>query len=269
LKDYYRILEVAGNATQAEIRKAYYKKAHLFHPDKTTDPKHHQIFLDINEAYEILGNKQKREVYHYRWVNFHNPPKAKVYAGTNSQTHARPQSQQRPRPYYTAHYQNYTKPTFQEYEPFLRRVCQLVLLVSMLLVADKYLAHQLENEVVTRIDLPQTDVRNESAVYVSTSNTQFRINFTDFLDLSPLPGQPITVWRTPFFNQITHVYLQNEKHAVNKGTVYHNFFLLLLMQMAAAAAGLNKRLRWPARMNAGIIAGCFGAITLILLYLGF
>ena len=84
-----------------------------------------------------------------------------------------------------------------------------------------------------------------------------------------MPGQQITLWRTPFFNQITHVYLDQEKYPVNKGTVYHNFFILLLLQMAAAATSLNKRFRWPARMNAGIIASCFGIITFILLYLGF
>jgi len=59
-KDYYQILGVQKNASSDEIKKAYYKLAHKFHPDKGGDEKK---FKEINEAYQVLSNKEKRSQY--------------------------------------------------------------------------------------------------------------------------------------------------------------------------------------------------------------
>ncbi len=59
-KDYYNILGVAKDASQAEIKTAFRKKAHEFHPDKGGDE---AKFKEINEAYQVLGNDQKRKQY--------------------------------------------------------------------------------------------------------------------------------------------------------------------------------------------------------------
>ena len=58
--DYYQILGVARNATEQEIKKAYRKLAHKYHPDKGGDEKK---FKEINEAYQILSDKNKKEQY--------------------------------------------------------------------------------------------------------------------------------------------------------------------------------------------------------------
>lgn len=59
-KDYYQILGVNKNASPDEIKKAYYKLAHKYHPDKGGDEKK---FKEINEAYQVLSNKEKRTQY--------------------------------------------------------------------------------------------------------------------------------------------------------------------------------------------------------------
>ncbi len=60
-KDYYKILGVDRGASEDEIKKAFRKKAHEHHPDKTggDDAK----FKEANEAYQVLSNKQKRTQY--------------------------------------------------------------------------------------------------------------------------------------------------------------------------------------------------------------
>lgn len=63
-KDYYEVLGVNKNASESEIKKAYRKKAKKYHPDANhqsddTDAK----FKEATEAYEILGDKSKREQY--------------------------------------------------------------------------------------------------------------------------------------------------------------------------------------------------------------
>ncbi len=63
-EDYYAILGVSKTATQVEIKKAYRKKAIEFHPDKNPgDAKAEEQFKKAAEAYEILGDPDKRAKY--------------------------------------------------------------------------------------------------------------------------------------------------------------------------------------------------------------
>jgi molecular chaperone DnaJ len=61
-KDYYKILGVAKSASPEEIKKAYRRLAHQFHPDKG-EGGDEQKFKEVNEAYQVLGNTQKRAQY--------------------------------------------------------------------------------------------------------------------------------------------------------------------------------------------------------------
>jgi curved DNA-binding protein len=63
-KDYYKVLGVAKGASQDEIKKAYKKLAIKFHPDKNPgDKKAEERFKEITEAYEVLGDADKRRKY--------------------------------------------------------------------------------------------------------------------------------------------------------------------------------------------------------------
>jgi curved DNA-binding protein len=63
-KDYYKILGVDKTATQDEIKKAFRKLAIKYHPDKNKgDKKSEEKFKEINEANEVLGDKEKRKKY--------------------------------------------------------------------------------------------------------------------------------------------------------------------------------------------------------------
>ncbi len=63
-KDYYAILGVSKNATQDELKKAYRKLAVKYHPDKNQGNKEaEEKFKEINEAYDILKDDQKRAAY--------------------------------------------------------------------------------------------------------------------------------------------------------------------------------------------------------------
>lgn len=62
-KDYYQILGVARDASLADIKKAYRKLAHLYHPDVSKDPKGEEKFKAAAEAYATLKNTEKRAEY--------------------------------------------------------------------------------------------------------------------------------------------------------------------------------------------------------------
>ncbi len=63
-RDYYEILGVPKNASEADIKKAYRKKAVQYHPDKNPDDKKaEEKFKEVGEAFEILSDDQKRAAY--------------------------------------------------------------------------------------------------------------------------------------------------------------------------------------------------------------
>ncbi len=62
-KSLYETLGVSDNATEAEIKKSYRKLARQFHPDVNKDPDAEDKFKEINAAYEVLSDKEKKSQY--------------------------------------------------------------------------------------------------------------------------------------------------------------------------------------------------------------
>ncbi|MDD2291993.1 MAG: J domain-containing protein [Aliarcobacter sp.] len=62
-KSLYETLEVAENASADEIKKAYRKLARKYHPDVNKDPQAEDKFKEINAAYEVLSNPEKKQQY--------------------------------------------------------------------------------------------------------------------------------------------------------------------------------------------------------------
>jgi molecular chaperone DnaJ len=63
-EDYYKLLGISKNATEAEIKKAYRKMAIKYHPDKNQgDKAAEEKFKEISQAYEVLSDKNKRAQY--------------------------------------------------------------------------------------------------------------------------------------------------------------------------------------------------------------
>jgi len=62
-RDYYAILGVRRDASQDEIKKAYRRLARELHPDVNPDPETQERFKEITQAYEVLSDPKKREMY--------------------------------------------------------------------------------------------------------------------------------------------------------------------------------------------------------------
>src|SRR5687768_1214156 len=61
--NYYEVLGVLRDASQEEIKRAYYESAQKLHPDKNKAPGETEIFLDIQQAYEVISNPKRRAKY--------------------------------------------------------------------------------------------------------------------------------------------------------------------------------------------------------------
>ncbi len=78
-KDYYKILGVERDASEADIKKSYRRLARKFHPDVSKEPDAEKRFKELGEAYEVLKDAQKRQSYDQLGANWKagqdfNPP---------------------------------------------------------------------------------------------------------------------------------------------------------------------------------------------------
>lgn len=71
-KDYYKILGVDRDISQAELKKSYRKLARKYHPDVSKEKDAEARFKEVNEAYEVLGNAENREQYDNLGANWKN-----------------------------------------------------------------------------------------------------------------------------------------------------------------------------------------------------
>ncbi len=89
-KDYYKTLGVSKEASQKEIKKAFRKLASKYHPDKNpNDAAAEEKFKEINEAYEVLSNEEKRSKYDQlgaNWEQFqHQGSRGQSFNGNGGQ----------------------------------------------------------------------------------------------------------------------------------------------------------------------------------------
>lgn len=71
MKDYYKILGISKSASGEDVKKAYRKLAHKYHPDKGGDERK---FKEVHEAYQVLSNRDKRAQYDKFGRVFEGPP---------------------------------------------------------------------------------------------------------------------------------------------------------------------------------------------------
>lgn len=82
MRDPYQVLGVARSADEAEIKKAYRKRAKDLHPDRNRDdPKAQDRFAELNSAYEILGDEAKRKQFDRGEIDAEGKPKFHGFEG--------------------------------------------------------------------------------------------------------------------------------------------------------------------------------------------
>lgn len=244
MKDYYAILGVSPSASESQIKKAFRTLAVRYHPDKNSSADAKPVFLEINEAYDVLGDVEKRRAYDARLANpfaeiFTEPARARHRDPAYRTRRSRPGDDGPPASYLL----------MQDSLPYVIWISRIGLFITALFFVDYLLPyHQVEDFIYT-ID-SFTARRGETFTVVGTrSGEQLRarnFNRGDFddegrllLSVTPVYGSVIWVANTTGTYRAWVAYMYS--------TLI--FFPLLLFLISVLAHVYRKRVEFCFNLN--------------------
>lgn len=205
MKDYYSILGLSSTASAAEIKRAYRRLAVMYHPDKNPSPEAESLFKEINEAYDVLGDPQKKQLHDQRWQN----PFQELVQEEPVVQHRDPRyRRKRPagyRPPTTSRYT--TKDLMKEYLPKVIGFSRVGALLGFLLLLDFFLPVRESTEKVLNIYSVYRSGRYGGQRFshqVMITNEGARIKF--YNDAKGFPvGSAILIKRTPILSTVRRI----------------------------------------------------------------
>jgi len=259
LKDYYSILGVYPHATEAEIKRAYRRLAIQYHPDKNPDPAAEALFKEINEAYDVLSDVQKKTWYDNQYGNSF----AEVME--EQQPVREDPRYRRKRP---AHYPPYKKDThlqelMAEYLPRARWICWAGLLITILFAVDYFIPYsQVEERIET---IYKIRIRNTITHHIIITNTDRRIKIYDNDGAYFIDEPTVKITFSKIYKTVMAITNTTESHVVTMGYMYRTLVFFPVILFFTSALGLMrwKTVEFP--FNLSIVSGILLIINLVLI----
>lgn len=261
VKDYYAILGVNPVVPQPDIKRAYRKLAVRYHPDKNPDPAAEQLFKEINEAYNVLGDPEKRRLYDLRLSN----PFREILQETQPQQHRDP-AYRKSRSY--APRQKSERQRMLEfmaqYLPFVNIIIVLSFSISVLLTLDFLLPVKISPEKIIHTENTRTAAgRTATAWWTITTDKGRRLdlpfNSSDYF----LTGSQVNVRLSVFLNIPVSVEGNSVNARVYK-SIYSNFIFAPALLLISSSLGMRFRKNVEYGFNYGVITFICLVLTIIL-----
>jgi hypothetical protein len=245
VKDFYAILGVSPSAGGAEVKRAFRKLAIRYHPDKNPSPAAKSLFQEINEAYDTLGDPDKRALYDARLAN----PLAEIISEP-VRTHRDPAYRRRsanvpPRPREPSASEILMRDSLK----YVRWISRVGLLVSTLFFLDYFLPYHQEDERIRQIYAVRYS--RSTAYHLVLTDTGRKIKLYDY-DVVPFHDQPtIRIQLTMLYHTVMSVATVSETHTVRLAYLYRSllFMPIILFLNSLAAVLFTKRVEWCFNLN--------------------
>jgi hypothetical protein len=248
MKDYYAILRLSRTATSHDVKVAYRKLVQQFHPDVNPDPLAHELIKEINEAYEVLGDDDKRRGYDFLLDN----PQATIILEQQPKPHRDPAYKR------TKNYQS-TQPSeesilqefMRKWLPFSTKVAWIGCIVCAILLFDFSIPRKVTGAQVKTFKsngLP----RAQSSYIITASGKQLKISSSDWMMFNK--GQYIELIESRLFSILIEIKIpESNKSITNLSTVYRNYFFVPLLLLITSVLGLIIKEGVETRFNLGIV----------------
>ena len=263
LRDYYKILEVPREANAEAIKRAYRKLVLAYHPDRNDDPDAHRVFFLIHEAYQILGNPEKRVNYNYLY-DLHFLQQLQQELNSVEKNKAAQLPRRRPA------YKSSQPDNYSYYARYARYISVFTLFFCIALILDYLSVRTYPNEVVHQMKTEKLMVGSATAnpvLTVRTPQCEFLLDSEKYNYIAP--GDTVNASITPIFNIATKVELQRKGDSRTFSphyNVYNLFSFVFIALLLTSVAGSLFTSRYPEFVfNAGIANGALFPLVLYFL----
>jgi hypothetical protein len=266
MKDYYRILGVTNSSSEAEIKRAYRKLAVLYHPDKNPDPQAEAMFKEMNEAYDVLSDPEKRKTYDLRFLN---PFAAIVQEEEVPPPHRDPRyRRKRPVNYNPSAGKPSLKEMMREYLPYLMWCNRLGLLLTVTLALDYFVPALTSQEKVQEMYAVYKSGRYGGHSYahdVIVTESGIKVKVSGPEAASFRGESTLIIERTPIFSTIRSVTNPDATKRVDLAGIYGPSGIFPLGLMIISALGIVNRKNVEFSFNAGVVSAILFVISLTLI----
>jgi hypothetical protein len=251
LKDYYSILNVSPSASANEIKRSFRQLALKYHPDKNPDPSAGTIFQEINEAYDVLSDSAKRQLYDQRLQN----PFAEILTETPPvKRHRDPAYHRNPRPRPSGPKIPESIELMMEYFKYVRWMSWVGLIFSSIIFIDYFLPFKIENEKI----VSESSVRDRRGglAYVrmyTASGRKLKIYPVQFVQLGK--SENYTVAYTVIFSSRMWIAEPHNDDSVSLAYVYHSQILFVIALFVTSALAVVFRNNIEFSFNSSIVSG--------------
>jgi hypothetical protein len=261
MKDYYTILQLPKTATADDVKAAYRKLVQQYHPDINPDPKAHELIKEINEAYEVLGDVNKRRGYDFLLEN----PQATIILNDPVKPHRDPAYRRR------GNYRS-TQPSeesrLQEFMarwlPLSRKIAWLGCIMCGILLLDFSIPRHVTGAQV-RTFKSNTLPRAQSTYIVTATGKVLMVSGQDMASFNK--GQFIEVIESGMFSILIEIKIpEMNKSITNLSTVYRNYFFVPVLLLILSVLGLIAKEGVEYRFNLGMVNFIMLIFTLIVTF---
>ena len=261
VKDYYIILGVPRKASEAEIKRAYRRLAVSYHPDKNSDPQAEILFKEINEAYDTLGDPQKKNAYDQRMEN----PFADLLKQAEAPRHKDPAYRRKKTypPGYKTERQRMLE-FMAQYTPLTNQIIVWSFIVSILLLIDFVAPRRIKRDKILSAEATRTQMGKASTAWwrVRTEEgEEFDLPY-GVSDHFPI-GQHIEVHASLLLQIPFRVTSQTIAARVLK-TIYGNYIFAPAALLFTSVIGLFFRKDTERSFTYGIIAAIVLFFTILI-----
>jgi hypothetical protein len=253
-------LGVPKSASQNVIRDAYRRLAKQFHPDVNRSPDADRIFKELNEAYEVLGDPEKRATYdqpiHYETIE---PPQPTHRDRAYRRSNYYPRSSNDARR---------TQNLMKEYKPVFLWVCRCGLAFSLLMAIDVLIPLQLSDEEIAQSYYYRGSGRTASS-HILITNTGRKFNWYpgDEMKLNLVLDvhAKVTLGISRIFRNIITIQPTGGGSRVWVARIYTKLVFFPIILLVSSISGMLFRKNANAVLNFGTLSFVIGVICFFLI----
>jgi curved DNA-binding protein CbpA len=250
MKNYYEILGLTANATEAQVKYVFRRLAITYHPDKNPSPEAESIFKEVNEAYEVLSDPIKRTQYDYLLLTGANL----IVAEDSQVRHRDPAYRRKGRPYRTPSGPSPQMVMMESFLKYLKLLSWTGCVACLLLLADFLLPSTvMQEKVISPARLERRFAfRARTDLLLTSSGHHFQI---DVEELKYFPDDSkVTVVKSPLLSLLIKVENYDNSYQLNNlATLYRNLVFGPLLLLGLSLGGLLLKVGTEMRFNLGIV----------------